>query len=358
MVNKRLVRKILSTLSAIVISVTTINSIPFSQIVKASEDNNDYINEKYLTETDEKNIGGAIAYGDGLILISNIKSYSQSGMLDDTYNLTEDTELKFVDINGNNHTISNKDENGNKKYDSIYGTLTDAYYTYLIVGKDGKASLIDDDGNKVQVGNNLEYDKIGLYRDGNGKIIYKLINYCYDDKNLFDIELVGEDGNIIFNLEKCKDFYCYKQFSNTSTDSLRDNYFIAMTGNDNKGYLINSDGEILYETQADYVSFDSYLNYGCFRYNGIYTYYNLNNGKVINSHKQLYRNNTSNQFGLYYTLTDEAYVGYDIDFNEVKIIPGAYQKVQLIWQKLMLTDLNGMSNIYDIDGNLFFWTGC
>ena len=354
MVNKRLVRKILSTLSAIVISVTTINSIPFSQIVKASEDNNDYINEKYLTETDEKNIGGAIAYGDGLILISNIKSYSQSGMLDDTYNLTEDTELKFVDINGNNHTISNKDENGNKKYDSIYGTLTDAYYTYLIVGKDGKASLIDDDGNKVQVGNNLEYDKIGLYRDGNGKIIYKLINYCYDDKNLFDIELVGEDGNIIFNLEKCKDFYCYKQFSNTSTDSLRDNYFIAMTGNDNKGYLINSDGEILYETQADYVSFDSYLNYGCFRYNGIYTYYNLNNGKVINSHKQLYRNNTSNQFGLYYTLTDEAYVGYDIDFNEVKIIPGAYQKVQLIWQKLMLTDLNGMSNIYDIDGNLFF----
>ena len=149
MVNKRLVRKILSTLSAIVISVTTINSIPFSQIVKASEDNNDYINEKYLTETDEKNIGGAIAYGDGLILISNIKSYSQSGMLDDTYNLTEDTELKFVDINGNNHTISNKDENGNKKYDSIYGTLTDAYYTYLIVGKDGKASLIDDDGNKI-----------------------------------------------------------------------------------------------------------------------------------------------------------------------------------------------------------------
>ena len=197
MVNKRLVRKILSTLSAIVISVTTINSIPFSQIVKASEDNNDYINEKYLTETDEKNIGGAIAYGDGLILISNIKSYSQSGMLDDTYNLTEDTELKFVDINGNNHTISNKDENGNKKYDSIYGTLTDAYYTYLIVGKDGKASLIDDDGNKVQVGNNLEYDKIGLYRDGNGKIIYKLINYCYDDKNLFDIELVGEDGIIL-----------------------------------------------------------------------------------------------------------------------------------------------------------------
>ena len=47
MVNKRLVRKILSTLSAIVISVTTINSIPFSQIVKASEDNNDYINEKF-----------------------------------------------------------------------------------------------------------------------------------------------------------------------------------------------------------------------------------------------------------------------------------------------------------------------
>ena len=156
------------------------------------------------------------------------------------------------------------------------------------------------------------------------------ISYCYDDKNLFDIELVGEDGNIIFNLEKCKDFYCYKQFSNTSTDSLRDNYFIAMTGNDNKGYLINSDGEILYETQAD---------------NGIYTYYNLNNGKVINSHKQLYRNNTSNQFGLYYTLTDEAYVGYDIDFNEVKIIPGAYQKVQLIWQKLMLTDLNFLNRM-------------
>lgn len=351
MVNKRLVRKILSTLSAIVISVTTINSIPFSQIVKASEDNNDYINEKYLTETDEKNIGGAIAYGDGLILISNIKSYSQSGMLDDTYNLTEDTELKFVDINGNNHTISNKDENGNKKYDSIYGTLTDAYYTYLIVGKDGKASLIDDDGNKIQVGNNPEYDKIGLYRDGNGKIIYKLINYCYDDKNLFDIELVGEDGNIIFNLEKCKYFYrC-----NTSTGLSGDNYSIAMTAEDNKGYLINSDGKIIYETQAEDVWCNSDLNYGCFKYNGIYTYYNLNSGKIINSTKTLDRKyGVPKEFGLGYMLTDKAYIGYDADLNEVITIPGVYKNVGYIWSNLVLTNSDGVGNIYDMDGKPLF----
>lgn len=112
MVDRRLIKKIVSTVSAVAIAVTTINIVPVSYFAKASENNEeDYINEKYLTETDEKNIGGAIAYGDGLVLISNIKSYSQSGMLDDTYNLTEDTELNFVDINGNNHTISNKDEN-------------------------------------------------------------------------------------------------------------------------------------------------------------------------------------------------------------------------------------------------------
>ena len=353
MVNKRLVRKILSTLSAIVISVTTINLIPFSQIVKALDDNNDYINEKYLTETDEKNIGGAIAYGDGLVLISNIdkKSNPGYGIFADTYNLTDDSELKFVDINGNNHTISNKDENGNKKYDSIYGTLTDAYYTYLIVGKDGKASLIDDDGNKIEVGKNPEYDKIGLYRDGNGKIIYKLINYCYDDKNLFDIELVGEDENIIFNLEKCKYFYS----CNTSTGSSGDNYFIAMTVEDNKGYLINSDGEIIYETQAEYVSSNSYLNYGCFRYNGIYTYYNLNSGKIINSTKALDRKyGVPKEFGLGYMLTDKAYIGYDADLNEVITIPGTYKTVGYIGANLVLTNSDGVGNIYNIDGKPLF----
>ena len=352
MVDRRLIKKIVSTVSAVAIAVTTINIVPASYIAKASENNEeDYINEKYLTETDEKNIGGAIAYGDGLVLISNTKSYSQSGMLDDTYNLTEDSELKFVDSNGINHTISNKDENGNKKYDSIYGTLTDAYYTYLIVGKDGKASLIDDDGNKIQVGNNPEYDKIGLYRDGNGKIIYKLIDYCYDDKNLFDIELVGEDGNIIFNLEKCKYFYS----CNTSTGSSGDNYFIAMTVEDNKGYLINSDGEIIYETQAEYVSSNSYLNYGCFRYNGIYTYYNLNSGKIINSTKALDRKyGVPKEFGLGYVLTDKAYIGYDADLNEVITIPGVYKNVGYIWSNLVLTNSDGVGNIYDMDGKPLF----
>ena len=185
MVNKRFIKKVLSSISTIAITFVTVGTVLIPYGVQAADssttddtkEDSYYINEKYMTLTEEENIGGAIGYGDDLILISNTeKNVNADGNYSDTYKLTADSELRFIDQNGVNKVIKNKDDSGNQKYDTISGTLTRASYTYLKVGKDGKSSFIDSDGNAVKLGTFSSYDEIYMYKLDDGKIIYKLCN--------------------------------------------------------------------------------------------------------------------------------------------------------------------------------------
>ena len=188
MLNKRFIKKTVAMVCTLTITFVTLGTVFMPYDVKASEnkelnsasDSTDtaYFNDKYMTLTDEKNICGAIGYGDDIVLISNgKKSYDyETGNYDDNYKLTSDSEFRFADENGVYKVLKNKDDNGNQKYDIISGTLTGASYTYLKVVKDGKPGLIDINGNDVAIGSNGNYDKINMYTSYDGKIFYALFN--------------------------------------------------------------------------------------------------------------------------------------------------------------------------------------
>ena len=361
MVNKRFIKKVLSSISTIAITFVTVGTVLMPYNVQAADsDTTDdtkedsyYINEKYMTLTEEENIGGAIAYGDDLILISNTeKNVNADGNYSDTYKLTADSELRFIDHNGVNKVIKNKDDSGNQKYDTISGTLTRASYTYLKVGKDGKSSFIDSDGNAVTLGTFSNYDDIYMYKLDDGKIIYKLCNKI-DDYG-YDTELVDENGTKLFYAAMCEKFY-----------SLMNNkYFAIFSNNGNVGYLINSDGDVLYSGRTDDIGNDTYgdgtnrKEMVYFGLEGEYTYYDLDTGKILKTQGKLkYYGNSSKVFGPYYVLNNEEYIEYDNDLNVIRRIPVNYKSVKVISgsdTRLVFTDDNGLSNIYDKSGNWLF----
>lgn len=121
MVNKRFIKKVLSSISTIAITFVTVGTVLMPYNVQAADnsttdDTEDryYINEKYMTLTEEENIGGAIGYDGSLVLISNRESYSSTDdyrdNFKDIYKLTENSEFRFVDEKGVNQVITNKDE--------------------------------------------------------------------------------------------------------------------------------------------------------------------------------------------------------------------------------------------------------
>ena len=366
MVNKRFIKKVLSSISTIAITFVTIGMVLMPYNVQAADsDTTDdtkedsyYINEKYMTLTEEENIGGAIGYDGGLVLISNIQKDTDdidnhSYTYADTYSLTEDSELKFVDENGVNKVITNKDDNGDKKYDTISGTLTGASYAYLKVGKDGKQSFIDSDGNAVKLGTFNSYDEIDMYNLDDGKIIYKLCNKI-DDYG-YDTELVDEDGTKLFYAAICKKFY----------NLMNNKYFAIFSNNGNVGYLINSYGDVLYSGKTDDIGYNTYgdetntKEMVYFGLEGKYTYYDLDTGKILKTQGKLkYYANSSKVFGPYYVLNNEEYIEYDNNLNEIRRIPVNYKSVMEISgssdTRLVFTDDNGLSNIYDKSGNWLF----
>lgn len=90
MLNERFMKKLISVVSACAISALTVGITIAPYVAQAAEENY-YINEDYATLTDDENIGGAIAYNDGLVLISNTsdKGYDSSYGYNDSYTLTQ-----------------------------------------------------------------------------------------------------------------------------------------------------------------------------------------------------------------------------------------------------------------------------
>ena len=348
MVNKRFVKKIASALSTCAIAALTVSITIVPYVVQAAEDNY-YINEDYATLTDDENIGGAIAYNDGLVLISNTSDtgYDSSHGYNDSYILTKDSELKFVDSNGLNHIISNMDSNGNQKYDAVYGTITDMFYSSIKVQKDGKYSLIDYDDNKVELGLKNNYDYIGVFNSSESGVIYDLREYTDNNKKEFYLSLVNEDGTSIFNMYSC---VSVKKTGNG-------NYFFIKR-NDGMGYIVKSNGELFYKGAANNMSTIYDDKVVAIETNGYYIYYDLEKGEKIETDgkKLNYNNDKADKFGTYYILTDSEYIGYDNERKEIMRIPGKYKNVSMVcnYQNLMLSDERGLYNIYDKDGKAWF----
>ena len=348
MLNERFMKKLISVVSACAISALTVGITIAPYVAQAAEENY-YINEDYATLTDDENIGGAIAYNDGLVLISNTsdKGYDSSYGYNDSYTLTKDSELKFVDSDGLNHIISNKDSSGNQKYDAVYGTITNMFYSSIKVQKDGKYSLIDYYDNKIELGLKNDYDYIGVVNSTESGIIYDLREYTDNSKKEFYLSLVNEDGTSIFNMYSC---VSVKKTSNG-------NYFFIKR-NDGMGYIVKSNGELFYKGAANNMSTIYDDKVVGIETNDYYIYYDLEKGEKIETDgkKLNYNNDKTGKFGRYYILTDNEYIGYDNERKAIMKIPGKYKKVSMVCnsQNLMLSDEKGLYNIYDKDGKAWF----
>lgn len=348
MINERFIKKIISAVSACAIAVVTVGISIIPYVAQAAEDDY-YINEDYATLTEDENIGGAIAYNDGLVLISNTSDngYDSSYGYNDSYTLTKDSELRFVDSDGLNHIISNKDSSGNQKYDVIYGTITNMFYSYIKVKKDGKYSLIDYDDNRIQLGFRQNYDYIGVFNSTESGAIYDLRQYTDNKQSQFYLSLVNENGTSIFNMDSC-----------VSVKKNRNGNYFFIKRNDGMGYIVKSNGEIFYKGGANNMSTLYDDKVVGIETNGYYIYYDLEkNEKIETDGKKLnYNNDKTGKFGTYYILTDNEYIGYDNEREEIMRIPGKYENVSMVcnYHNLMLRDEKGLYNIYNKDGKAWF----
>ena len=349
MLNERFMKKLISVVSACAIYALTVGITIAPYVAQAAEENY-FINEDYVTLTDDENIGGAIAYNDGLVLISNTsdKGYDSSyGYNNDSYTLTKDSELKFVDSDGLNHIISNKDSSGNQKYDAVYGTITNMFYSSIKVQKDGKYSLIDYYDNKIKLGPKNDYDYIGVVNSTESGVIYDLREYTDNSKKEFYLSLVNEDGASIFDMYSC-----------VSVGITHNGNYFFILRNDGMGYIVKSNGELFYKGAANYISniYDDKVVE--IETNGYRIYYDLEKGEKIETDgKELkYNHDKTGKFGTYYILTDNEYIGYDNKLKAIMKIPGKYKKASMAcnYQNLMLSDEKGLYNIYDKDGKAWF----
>ena len=181
-----------------------------------------------------------ITYDDGVILVSNVSesTYSSRCNLNKKVSLSSDSVLAYYDKNGKNHVLENKDSDGNKKYDAIYGTVSQMTYKYTIVEKDSKLGTIDNAGNQITLNNKQWYDDIDLYETEEGKYLYGL-KENKDDK-IFDYTLVDENGNVIFTKKDCTYIHAFARWITDVCET----YFMLFVDAEGYATLVDVNGKV------------------------------------------------------------------------------------------------------------------
>ena len=190
----RIVKKTVSAVMSLVMTVGILITGD-SGILHAQAADTTHINNKYIKEIGNGEYSTGVAYGDGIILLSNVtdSTYSGKNNVGTKVSLSSDSKLAFVDKDGIDHVLKNKDENGNKKFDAIYGLITQTYYKYNIVEKNSKLGAIDNYGKQITLNGKEWYDNIYVYDSVDNGKFYGLVQNKSEE--IFDFTLMGEDGN-------------------------------------------------------------------------------------------------------------------------------------------------------------------
>ena len=237
---KRTVKKAMSAAMALVMTTGMFITGNGNVVKSYADEAGTYLNEKYVQQVDNGQYNNGITYDDGVILVSNVSesTYSSRCNLNKKVSLSSDSVLAYYDKNGKNHVLENKDLDGNKKYDAIYGTVSQMSYKYTIVEKNSKLGTIDNAGNQITLNNKEWYDDIDLYETEEGKYLYGL-KENKDDK-IFDYTLVDENGNVIFTKKDCTYKYAFARWI---TDVYK-TYFMLFVDAEGYATLVDVNGKV------------------------------------------------------------------------------------------------------------------
>ena len=318
----RIVKKTVSAVMALVMTAGILITGD-SGILHAQAAESAHINNKYIKEIGNGEYSTGVAYGDGIILLSNVtdSTYSGKNNVGTKVSLSSDSKLAFVDKDGIDHVLDNKDENGNKKFDAIYGVITQTYYKYNIVEKNSKLGAIDNYGKQITLNGKEWYDNIYVYDSVDNGKFYGLVQNTSED--VFDFTLMGEDGNVAYTIKDCtnvKNMFSMLYLGDNQWDI--HSYFILFDKADGDSVLVdfegnvwNSGGHCKRIIQMDYSSDKRIL----LQYDDSYGYYNYTTGEKLEKKGKISeKSNHSGYFAVYDGVTTE----YDSNMKKVGEIEG------------------------------------
>ena len=327
---KRTVKKAVSAAMALVMTTGMFITGNGNVVKSYADEAGTYLNEKYVQQVDNGQYNNGITYDDGVILVSNVSesTYSSRCNLNKKVSLSSDSVLAYYDKNGKNHVLENKDLDGNKKYDAIYGTVSQMSYKYTIVEKDSKLGTIDNAGNQITLNNKEWYDDIDLYETEEGKYLYGLKENKGD--KIFDYTLVDENGNVIFTKKDCTYKYAFARWI---TDVYK-TYFMLFVDAEGYATLVDVNGKVWSEGKK-YVKVGptgwstSHMDMtAVLVFDNEYGYYNYTTGEMYEKPGTVRRSN-SNETRYMVNNDGKTYV-YDQYMEDELTIEGEYADLAII----------------------------
>ena len=330
----------------------------------AGESEEQFVNSKYVEVIGDGKYSTGVSYDDGIILLSNVtdSTYADKGNLKDKVTLSADSELAFMDKDGIDHVLENTDENGNQKFDAIYGSVSQSYYQLNIIEKDSKLGAINDAGEIVTLNGQQWFDNMYIYNaDGIG-YVYGLEQYT--SGNVFDFTVVSEDGNELFTVNNCNNVRDISYYTNSKYTS----YFLMLDRADGTSILMDFSGKIWHDgdkiksSRTVRSSIDDSI---CVMiiYDNAYGYYNYATGEKIEGEGTL-KSQYVNRTEKYLVVNDGKTIIYNGYMKKEYELDGEYTSIsQLNYSSIYtgngkavykLNNSNGIANILNKDGSKWF----
>ena len=329
----------------------------------AGESEEQFVNSKYVEVIGDGKYSTGVSYDDGIILLSNVtdSTYADKGNLKDKVTLSADSELAFMDKDGIDHVLENTDENGNQKFDAIYGSVSQSYYQLNIIEKDSKLGAINDAGEIVTLNGQQWFDNMYIYNaDGIG-YVYGLEQYT--SGNVFDFTVVSEDGNELFTVNNCNNVRDISYYTNSKYTS----YFLMLDRADGTSILMDFSGKIWHDgdkiKSCSVSSSNSTEDSICVvvMYNNSYGYYDYATGEKIEGEGRLRSQRVSGKGTKYVAVNNGKTVIYNAYMEVEYELEGEYYNLGSINStgkgKAVYTLINSdyqTINIVNKDGSKWF----
>ncbi len=350
---RRVIKKTISAILACVMIVETYSLVSAQNIKDMDAPVDKEYNNKYVKIIGNGNYDSGISYENGLILISNQSdsSYAEKTNIGNGVSLSIESKLTYVDKDGVDHIIANKDSDGCKKFDVIYGLVTQQYYKYKLVQKSNKVGAIDSNGNIITQNGSQWHDDEYVYDTVDNGYCYGIVDNEKD--GVFDFTLLNESGKVLYRMDSCKGVKSIDSRYNRQQNAI----FLTLKKEDDNMVVIDFNGSIWSEDEFSndiIVPFEK-ENIAVIRYDNSFGYYNYDTHvfykkegmikEMISSDKKYYINNCNE------------IIVYDKFFNKLFELEGEYGDIRESYGYYILYDANvkyQKVNISDLNGNKWF----
>ena len=326
----------------------------------ADETTEPYVNSRYVEEIGDGHYSTGVAYDKGIVLVSNItdSTYADKTNLTDKISLSAESTFAFVDKDGIDHVLENKDENGNKRFDEIYGSLTQGYYKNNIVGKDSKLGVINDEGNFIKFNGQELFDDIYMYNADGVGYVYGLEQYT--SNNVFDYTVVDESGKTLFVINDCTKVRVFSKYIGQEYTA----FFLLFEKADGTSTLMDFSGKVWHDgehcTNGNVIYITGNTMSVVLFFDNSYGYYNYSTGEKFEKEGTL-KSTYANSKTQYIAVNSGQTIIYDSEMNEQFTLEGEYYGLGSInttgngKSLYILYDSNNKTvNILNKDGSKWF----